>query len=191
MIVSERPIITVACDEPMSDFVGAVLREIADITGKPRRRSEIDNFDIAGSLALSPEDSAELWHRVGQEKFCLKLYPIEGAYDGICALREFADVRAVTSPFKSPHWANERERWLMKQMGFKRDEIIQTPGKDVVFAHVFIDDKIEPLFKWRDRWPGSHAIRFTAPWNDNRGWDGHSSCDWTEIVKLARVLVGR
>jgi hypothetical protein len=79
----------------------------------------------------------------------------------------------------------------MRQMGFKRDEIIQTPGKDVVFAHVFIDDKLETLLKWRDRWPTSHAILFKAPWNQERGWDGHQSNSWPEIVKMVRTLVSR
>ena len=72
------------------------------------------------------------------------------AYEAVCALREFADVRAVTSPFKSKHWANERERWLMRQMGFKRDEIqdvygeigLNYKGADAKLREVFGKDQV-------------------------------------------------
>lgn len=190
-IVSDKPIIAIDVDEPQADFVGSVLDEIEDITGRRRGRHEINCFDISSSLDLTREQSDELWRRVGSPGFCAGLRPMADAKEGLRALRTFADVRALTSPFKSATWAHERENWLLHHLEYEREHIIQTPGKDVVFAHVFLDDKIETLFKWRDRWPGSHAVRYVAPWNDDRGWDGHSVHNMGEFVRLARALVGR
>lgn len=191
MIVSKRPIVALDVDEVCADFVGQVLGIVWEITGRLRSRQEIHLWDISTSLGLTEDESKAMWARVGERGLCARLEPVAGAVEGVKLLREFADVRAVTSPFKSETWAHEREVWLTSKLGFDREHVVQTPGKDIVFAHAFVDDRVQTLRAWRDCWPGSHPILFSAPWNEREGWDGHVVHDWNEIVKLIRTLVAR
>lgn len=174
----KKPIVLLDVDEVLADFVGRVLELVRRITGRNVTREEITCWDIAVALKLTPEEAAEKARLIKEPGFCAGLEPLPGAIDGVREIREYADVRAVTSPFKSKTWASEREEWLCEHFGFRREQIVQTPGKDIVFGDVLIDDKLETCQNWQARWRESTAILFSCPWNQDRGWSGEYTRGW-------------
>lgn len=166
-----KPIVLLDVDEVLADFVGRILDEVRNVTGRDYFRAQVTGWDICEALGLSAEERAAVLSKPKEEGFCYSLEPIVGAIEGVKALREFADVRAVTSPYKSKTWASERETWLCDLFGFERDHVVQTPGKDIVFGDVLVDDKLETCQVWSKRWRESTSILFSAPWNHHRGWE--------------------
>lgn len=191
MIDSDRKILLLDCDEVMGDFVGAILLIVSEMLGRPVAKTEINLWDIKASLGLTDRQSDAMWAAAKRPGFVTQLQPIEGAEDGLVLLRKNFDVRVVTSPLDSPTWSNEREHWLMTRLGFHKDNIVQTSGKDVVFGHAFVDDRYDTLVKWHAAWSryGSYAIRMVAPWNEHERWRGHDVRNWPELVAKVEGLL--
>lgn len=177
-----KPVVLLDVDEVLVDFVGRALDEIRDITGRDAFRADVKCWDIDAAIGLTPEEAAEKKRRIAQPGFCSSLEPIVGAIGGVRELREMGyDVRAVTSPFPSKTWANEREEMLCDVFSFNRREVVQTSGKDIVFGDVLVDDKLETCIEWQARWKTSTAILFSAPWNRDRGWTGEYTNGWAHV----------
>lgn len=185
-----KPLILLDSDEVLSDFVGSVLQEVWQLTGIRHNRRTILGWNIGEALGLSERDDLALKERIKTRGFCAGLRIVEGARDGVAALREWADVRVITSPYPSPYWEYERREWLRETFGFDRDkEIIQTGGKTVVWGDALVDDKFETIRDWSARWPMSDAVLWLAPWNDHRGWTGATTTGWADLAPyLERIL---
>lgn len=185
-----KPVVLLDVDEVLVDFVGRILDEIRDIRpGKAVFRQDVHCWDIAVALGLTPEEAAEKKRRIKAPGFCASLEPLPGAVEGVKELRQMGfDVRAVTSPFPSRDWAYERETMLCERFGFDRREVIQTPGKDVVFGDILVDDKLETCIEWQKRWSASRAILLSAPWNQGRGWTGWYTYGWDRVPHLPQLI---
>ena len=185
-----KPVILLDCDEVLSDFVSSVLQEVFVLTGTMRDRNTILGWNIAEQLNLSEWEDRCLKEQIKSEGFCAGLKLVPGAVEGVRSLREWADVRVITSPYPSPFWEFERREWLHEAFGFHREnEIIQTGGKTIVHGDVLVDDKYETIRDWSARWPMSDAILWLAPWNDHRGWTGATTTGWDDLVPyLEKIL---
>lgn len=184
----KRPRILVDVDGPMADFVAPALEAIFQVTGRRFKASDhVNGWDIFAGLGLSEDETTEVFRVMQVPGLCLGIPMVDGAREGIEALREFAQVWAVTSPFGGEHWMHERDAWLVRNLGFHKDDVlhVRAASKHGVYGNMLIEDKIETLKEWEAAWPGSEAVLFEFSYNCNAGWTGHSISNWPDLVAYA------
>lgn len=185
-----RPLVHLDCDGVLSDFTTPVLRLISDevekATGKPVRYSDDDiyDWDIYGSLKVDTHIARRVDDQIKQKGFCARLQPYQDALSGVKALREFADVHVVTSPFDSDYWERERRLWLQEHFGFKSSDVTQTSAKHHVDGDFLVDDKASTV----EGWEHGRGILFHRPWNRTSPWP-HRANDWAHLVALIKAVV--
>ena len=162
-----RPLVLLDVDGVLADFVGAYLDALEKVTGRRRERDEIRTWDIVKALDLAPADAEEVARIVGQPDFCYDLKLIEGAAEGVAALRKIADIHVVTAPWPSRHWPGERVDWLLDALGIERLDITLTTRKDLVRGDVLLDDRFEHLLEWTRANQDSLGILWDTPHNRN------------------------
>lgn len=155
--------VLVDCDGVMADFLTRAL-EVINESGSSYVHDDVTEFEICSALGI-PEMWDTLRRACAQEGFVSSLKPIPNALAGLSSLRRLHEVVAVTSPMSVRNWAFEREEWLMKYMGFKKDEIVQTSGKHLIQADVIVDDRIDNVLSWISHHPNGLGIIFPAPHN--------------------------
>lgn len=183
----KRRRILIDVDGPMADFVAPALESIFKVTGRRFKVSDhVKGWDLFAGLGLSEDETKEVLRDMEIPGLCLSIPLVDGAKEGIAALREFADVWAVTSPFGGEHWMHERDAWLVGQLGFHKDQVlhVRAASKHGVFGDMLVEDKIETLESWQAAWPAGHPVLFKLPYNGN-GWNGMAVEDWPSLVAYA------
>jgi 5'(3')-deoxyribonucleotidase len=184
----KRPRILVDVDGPMADFVAPALEAIFQVTGRRFNASDhVNGWDLFAGLGLSEDETKEVFRVMQVPGLCLGIPMVEGAREGIEELRRFAQVWAVTSPFGGDHWMHERDAWLVRNLGFHKDDVlhVRAASKHGVYGNMLIEDKIETLQAWKAAWPGETPMLFELSYNRNAGWDGASAADWSSLVAWA------
>lgn len=123
--------------------------------------------EMAGDIREMP-----LWHQCGletewlREGFCENLPILPGAQEFIESLRKLdRQIIFVTSPPRdSKTWPYERRRWLEKNFGAKRTEVIFAVDKKYVDGFVLIDDHEGNILGWQ-KYNEKPAILVGQPWN--------------------------
>lgn len=186
----QRPRILLDVDGPIADFVAPALDAIFQVTGRRFKVSDHANgWDIFSGLGLSDDETKEVFRVMQVPGLCLGIPTVPGAREGVEELRKFADVWAVTSPFGGEHWMHERDAWLVRHMGFHKNQVLHVRGesKHGVYGNVLVEDKIDTLESWRAEWPGETPVLFELPYNQDHGWNSLSAPDWRCLVAVIRV----
>lgn len=178
-----KPIILVDVDEVFAELQGIVLFALAWMRGE----EVIPNFENWDFFSImSQEEKKEIRKIMESQGFCYNLPFVRGAKEAVEELREMGQVLAVTSPLMAPYWGVERTFWLKDKLGFQRDEIIQTSGKQWVPGDIFIDDKLENLEKWKTHWPDGLTVLWRLPNTSHLTFDGPSVRSWDECLKVIK-----
>lgn len=157
-----KPRLMLDADGVLVDFTTPALEFLAQI-GKPKRYEDVHQWDVF--------EGDQEWEDAFKESFaskpgyCYNLKPLPGAIEFVRAAREKYDVAIVTTPYDVPHWYDERKDWLVDVLGISRSAITFTHHKQYVDGDVFVDDKVENVLKWHERWPEHLAVVMDQPWN--------------------------
>ena len=180
---SRRPLVLVDVDGVLCDFIGGVLDIVETVTGKRRQREEIDQFDFVAALGLNPNDARVLKSIIDmRRKFCARLSPFPGAFDGIAKLVDLADIHIVTSPWNSNEtWTSEREWWLNHHFAIPHRLVTHTSAKHLIAGDWLVDDKTETCERWQAAHPNGVAVQWITPHNRKDGWTGRATNSWDEL----------
>lgn len=135
------------------------------------------SWDIIPALGRQYENAVlERW---ASEGWCRTIPVLEGAREGIAALREVADVYFVTAQMvHSPFWMWERMQWLKEHFAARDGHVVFTLSKYLVAGDVMVDDKPSNVDLWAKHHPTKKAILWDQPWNQDalgmrraRSWD--------------------
>src|SRR5258708_4850965 len=129
------------CDGILSNFIDPCLEHVNRILGTSFKHDEVNQWDIFEALDVQPQVAEEVFDLMKLEGACSALPLYEGAKEGVAKLREMCDVYVVTSPMSGPHWAHERERWLLKHFGIAASHVISTPAKYCVAGDFLLEDQ--------------------------------------------------
>lgn len=184
-----RPRILVDVDGVLADFLTPCLQAVEAQTGRSYHPDDVSTWDIMDGLCIDEETSKAIYASMQFEGMCLGMSPYEGARVGVDRLRSLGDVWAVTSPFGGTHWMHERDAWLVKHMGFHKDQVLHVRGraKHAVRGNVLIEDKVSTLREWRASNPYGIPLLFERRYNLGEGWDGLGASNWDQILDLVET----
>lgn len=183
-----RPRILIDVDGPMADFVAPALEAIHQVTGRRFKASDhVNGWDLFAGLGLSDDETKEVFRVMQVPGLCLGIPMVSGAKEGIAELRGFAEVWAVTSPFGGQHWMHERDAWLIRNMGFHKDQVlhVRAASKHGIYGNMLVEDKVDTLRAWQAAWPTESPMLFELSYNRNEGWSGASVDEWPSLVAWA------
>jgi 5'-nucleotidase len=182
------------CDGVLADFIGPVLDLVYLVTDRRHTHEQVDRFDFAACLDLSPDEKRAVRDVIsGTEGWWRSLPVLPRAQDGVRRLREVADVYVVTSPWNScKTWLYEREAWLKEHFGIPHSHVLAGSAKHLVDGNMLVDDRTETLTRWRDchqyNVDGSIValpVLWETPHNRLDGWDGTSTRSWDDVIRWA------
>lgn len=99
------------------------------------------------------------------ERFFLDLPVIEGAYEGVEALAEVAEVWFCSTPKSSIYCGGEKQVWIDKHFPDFKRRLILTKDKTMVRGDILIDDKPKIIGRFDPSW--THVLYS----NDAFTWD--------------------
>ncbi len=97
--------------------------------------------------------------------FCRNLKPLPGAIEFVKAAALVYDVCIVTAPYSVPNWYDGRKDWIVQNLGLSRKKVCFVAEKDRYDSDAFVDDKVENIVGWHQRYPRKPAILKDQPWN--------------------------
>jgi 5'(3')-deoxyribonucleotidase len=185
-----KPHVLVDVDGVLCDFIGGVLPLVGSITGRTVKHADVHCFDFCKALGLSPDHARAVKRHISEVPgWWQHLSPLPGAVEGVARLREIGEITIVTSPWNSCRtWLHDRETWLKKHFDIPHADVIATAKKWMVDGDIFVDDRSDTLEKWdaariaRGRPCG--AIQWATPHNRAEKWNGHSTNDWGELIRI-------
>lgn len=180
-----RPIILLDVDGVVADFEGAVRRTVAEVGYVMPAPTEW-NF----TLSFPAEISDHYLNRASQPGWCSAIEAYPGAERFVAELRTLGDVVAVTAPLGCcPTWESERREWL-RCRGIH--DVVSTRRKDLVYGDVLIEDKVENLRAWYDRWQrDAYGILVQHTYNRHADWPTCvPACDFDALLEAVRRAVG-
>lgn len=160
-----RPRVLLDVDGVLGDYVAAILPVARAIAGKAFLRSDVDQWDIAKALSLSPPEGDAMFAATRELGFCASIPVLPGAVEGVRALRSVSDVYFVTSPTHGRHWYYERTEWLVRHFDALVEHVVHAKRKELVAGDVFVDDKPEHVWDWCRHHAAGRGILWDAPYN--------------------------
>ena len=158
-----------------------ILIDVDDVCfgfGLPILNAINPNITIEDVRALNHWDVFKLFNEEELER-CLKLlkeydfWENQPVYDhSIRAIEKIrklgGEVIFITSPWEDcDKWGSIRGSLLKKHFGVDRENVIITLRKELVYGDMLIDDKLETVLKWKEKWGhlGKQAVLFETPQN--------------------------
>lgn len=181
-----RPIVLMDVDGIIADFVTRLLAELQLVTGRIVHPDDVPAWDVLESLGVPLGFCDVIYKRMEEKGVCRSIPVLEGAKEGVAALRELADVYPVTAPFRGEHWMHERAEWLKEHFGFAKSDVTHSSTKHLIYGDFLIEDKTSTLVRWSDRHPLGTPILFERSYNRSDGWTGLSVKSWPELVTLVK-----
>jgi 5'(3')-deoxyribonucleotidase len=180
--------VLVDVDEVLADFCTPAFAFMRQRFGLQLDHTTLKHWDLY--LALSKEQLAIFEVDFFGEGRCASLELLPGAVEAVEAMRQQAEVVAVTRPPRNgQHWMHERNQWLIEKLGFDYDTIIQTKAKHMIGADMLIDDSPENVVRWRQSHPRGTGLLWALPSTEQ-----HRECDdfrvrsWTEVLERLNAL---
>lgn len=190
-----RPVVLLDVDGVLANFIEASLRVLRAV-GVSAEHDDVTSWHLEDSLGLTNKQRGWLMEAWSEPGFCSMIPPYAGAREGVDALREVADVYAVTAPmWSSPTWQGERTEWLVKHFAFDRKDVVSTHAKYLVAGDVLVDDKPETVAKWRQwgritgRGHTGLGVLWDRPYNRNtpESVGLMRSASWSAVARLVTV----
>jgi 5'(3')-deoxyribonucleotidase len=162
-----RPTILVDVDGPLTrGFAREACRILRDLGVAHAEPDRIMQWDVARSFGADAPTAASMMVRLRREGVATSFDPREGALEALESLREWARVVAVTAPLPgSRTWVGERMVWLQILLGFRAADVVHADDKSLVAGDALVEDRLENLAAWGERWPGKAQILWDAPYN--------------------------
>lgn len=187
-----KPRVLVDVDGCMANFIAPAL-EIAKLHfGMHAEHDMITEWEVPRALGIKDhEEIMRFYEPMRSFGYCRAIPPYTGAREALDELRAFADVRALTAPFRSKFWMHEREAWLVEVMGFDRKHIIFADKTEKPFhgGDYLIEDHVETVQAWSEVSNGfRHGILMDRPYNraaveaTDPAWNVTVAKTWPEIV---------
>jgi 5'(3')-deoxyribonucleotidase len=154
-----QKIFLIDCDEILADFSKAVIALATHTFGSEMPEIPDNEWDIFN--AFDDEQKAFLDDRISRKGFCADLPICDGAQQGVQRIRNTGcELVCVTTPWKSPTWAYERQLWLTEHFNLDRDHTVFTKRKDLVRGDFFLDDRPKHVLAHPDL-----AMLWSTPYN--------------------------
>ena len=179
-----RALIGLDVDGVLADLVGRLLQIVYERTGQRFVREQVTQFSLQAVLG------DEIWtvasDALAEPGFASSLQLIEGAREGVERLRTLGRVVFVTSPYlRSATWAAERTHWLIRHLGARQEDIVNTADKTLFAGEILVDDAPQNLEAWTKT--GRYAVRAVQPWNEHA--PGLPAKGWPAIADAVDALL--
>lgn len=178
-----QPTLLLDIDGVLADFLTPCIAVLEDLTGQKFEAAHTKTWDIMEALSIPEDVQEEAYKRMRTEGFCYGLRAYEGSQDAVKRLREIADIYVVTAPLGGPHWAHEREKWLLEHYDISGKKIISTHAKYRITGDLLVDDKTANLVAWRKYHPRSVPVRWDQSYNQD-DWDGIHTNSWDVLYGI-------
>lgn len=186
--VRRRPRILLDVDGPLTDGFFEVACEYLRAEGVDAWPRRITNWDLFRSFDVDPALERHVRARLRAPGVAATFTPRPGAIGFVEALREWADVYAVTAPLDgSPTWGNEREVWLAERLGFDLRHVVSARDKAVVVGEALVDDKHTTIKTWQAAHPSGLAVLWREEHNADDRWHAVAS-EYTGLTAWLEAL---
>lgn len=167
----ESSVILIDCDGPVLDFDGSLLKEIRPETTV----DEIKNLNEWDIFKLFDDEQLKKTHKLLKKGEFWNSIPVhDHAINAVEKMRSVGgEIIFLTSPWVScKNWEYIRREKLKKTFKISNEQFISTRRKELVYGDVFIDDKLENVEKWHERWKyyRCYAILFETLTNYKSLW---------------------
>ena len=186
------PRVLLDVDGVLADFVATYLEALALVTNRRRYAAEITTWSFKDALGLSKEVEGKVNAQLAKEGVASAMPVYSGAVKGVKSLTGVAEVYFVTSPFNSPTWTYDREKWLLKHFGEEMSRrVVHTSQKHLVKGDVFVDDKTANVRRWAKEWPLGTPVLWNQPYNQSDHVGYILRCGvWDQICNIAQLYKG-
>lgn len=160
------------CDGPCALFDITCLKAVNPLLTEQDIRN-LHDWDI---FKIFNEEELNICKNILKDpQFWASLPPNEHAQIAVEKIRQNdAEVIFCTSPWEDcREWEAVRRDWLKKHFNAKgRQDIIITEAKHLIYGDVFIDDKLNTVQAWHEKWSihGKKSLLFETNSNFNCGW---------------------
>lgn len=175
-------------DGPLTNgFVEQSCKFLREVCRYPDAIPEnADRWEFIESYNVSAEDKRRTENSFRAPGIANTFVPNPGAVEFIAWCQTWADVYAVTAPWKSaPTWTYDRDQWLRRH--FNLTQVVHTAHKHVVVGDVLVDDKLKNLQDWYASHPKGLPVLWRMPQNRHDIWHLEAS-DYTRLRKLLEPL---
>lgn len=142
-------------DGVLANFREHLLREVSEKFDTPveyLRAAPRQGWDLFPALAEHLQVPVEELYNITQAPgFCARMPEYPAASSLVSALRALpgADIVIVTSAWITRTWHHERLNWLYERFNVLAKDVIFANRKELVMAHVLIDDHPKHVYAWR------------------------------------------
>lgn len=185
-----RPILLIDCDGVLSDFVTHVVATLRDLGLGEYSPEQVDRFDFAAALGLTPIVIERLHREIEGFSWCARMPALRAARD-LDALRDQVDVVCVSCPWAtSRYWAGERIAWLEEHAGFEARDIVQCRRKRIVHGDVLVDDHVETVEHWQADHPRGIGLLWENPHNvvERRFYRGRVARNMHDVLEALQEV---
>jgi 5'(3')-deoxyribonucleotidase len=149
-----QPIILLDVDGVIADFRQLYVDCCNQANGTTFTRNDlglVSSYDYKSALKLTDEQMRATWTLINEPGRAASMTPLPGAIEGVQKLLRGNEVHFITSsPYTSPTWDYDRREWLRELFGRDAASRVHfTADKHLVFGHVFVDDRFEPVARWK------------------------------------------
>ncbi len=162
-----RPVLLLDQDGILAD-TNAFLIDRLNIRHKLNLKQSDHDRLFGDHTCLTPEVTRPMVAACfNQRGFFRDLPPIKDAIQSVNKLAEHYDIYVVTTPWvHNIYCYSEKAAWIKEHLPFLEKKVVQTVCKEVVHGHVLVDDKMNNLQKWRERWPTGVGASLKYHWTD-------------------------
>jgi 5'(3')-deoxyribonucleotidase len=180
--------VLVDVDEVLADFCTPAIAFVQERFGLTLELAKLENWDLFYTLTAKQRETFDI--EFYQQGRCASLSVFPGVEEAIEALREHAEVVAVTRPPRnSRHWVHERTEWLIDRLGFDHDSIIHTKAKHMVMGSMLIDDSLENVTRWQAEHPQGLGLLWALPNTEYlTQCEGFRVRTWAEVLERLKAL---
>jgi 5'(3')-deoxyribonucleotidase len=151
------------CDT-LPDWLDCIFQR----TGIRAWAHQITEWEMKQNSALSMLTDAELYAPLHEPGFFANVRPLQGAIDGVEALRVAGHSIYFVTARCHPVSFHDTRIWLKRYFPWVDEErhLILAYDKEVIYGDVLIDDKPKTLLSYVNAWPHALCIAPEHPYNN-------------------------
>ena len=169
-------------DGIIGNFTKLYLDCLLEGTGIKKMEDDVDQWDIATALEITPEQDAMAWNILSLPHRAFNIEPYPYAVDAVKVFATLFDVYFVTSPTDSPTWVYDRNQWLRQYFGNLGKKVVHTTQKHICGGDYFVDDKPGAAAEWQEHNQNGVGIIWDRLYN--RDVKGPRVKGWNSLFKM-------